>query len=252
MARNQNGFAHLPSLLLVVLVLVSAVFVGYRVVNDKSASSIAYEGTLVKTNCSATRCISYQLKAGKKVYDLVLKSTPQIASGSQVKVEGSQSTSASSGNSIDVSSIAPANLSPSLPATTKGGSTNAGQVMITNANNGQTINLTAGQQLVVTLIATKWLDPPATGKIESNQSAWSLSSSNQSVLGATSINHSTTSGSLVGEEIETTTGYFSAESVGSTKVSGTSSNSPDCGPKTMCPQYIALLHYSVTVNVSAS
>lgn len=258
---GQNGIAHVGVVLVALVVAAGIAFAVNRVV-ENIKTIVAYEGTLVKVTCSASKsCSAYELKTSSKVYALDLKSNPGLNPGSQVKVTGTlPGNSNKSASTIDVSSItpvpnsAPANNSSNTgaaPSSSNGSSeTNAGSMLtISNANNGQTITLHLNEKLTVVLTATNSTIPPPPGKSVSRQTAWSLNSKNLAILNRSSYTQTTSSNNSLNQITYTTTAEFTPESSGETSVFGSSSVSPVCAPTTICPDYITELSYIVTVNV---
>jgi hypothetical protein len=259
---DQQGFMHYALLFGLLIAIVGAIgYVGYRTFRT---IDVSYKGTLKQQICHSIDkgCTTYSLTTPSKTYKLVLPTKPNIASGTEVTVTGTTKTSSmqASQPTISVSKITPLSAPNSSSATSqqKGNTTalNTGQpstVTVTNANNGQTIDLKTGQSLVVNLSSQSWttLSP---GQEEKSQSQWnSFTSSNTAVLqtsGTTVYSKSPgpTSGSV--ENLSSQT-YMSLDS-GVSTVKAESSVSFVCGANTSCPQFMSIVPYSITVNISPS
>ncbi len=249
----RSVFVHVSTIFLVVLIAVAAVFVGYRIVNTDS-SLTTFSGTLYKDRCSNPECNSYKLITIGRTYNLVLKTKPNIATGSRVNVVGSQKTTSGGVDGIIVSTITPQSSISKTVALANSKSdtpTNTYQLILTNANNHQTVNLVQGEKLIVSLVAVKWINHLLPDEVYSSQNAWSLHNNNLFVMQTAKINQSESPGYLVGEKIETTTGYFIAKNVGIAIIDGKSTGRSLCGPNTLCPQLASNLNYSVIIDVKA-
>lgn len=141
----------------------------------------------------------------------------------------------------------------SAPATTPSVVVAPAKQRITNANNGQTITVRPGTDLVVDLSNVYWVEGtvPA-GQSEASMSEWqNFSSSTPTVLSlvgkpAYTLVRSTTSADFNGTSSQT----YKALSKGTTTIKASSITEFVCGRGIACPTIAKANYYSVTVHVA--
>lgn len=223
--KNQFGVKHPVFAIVAAAIVVTSSIIGYNSYQSHHAN--AYKKTALKIGQTAS-----------------LSSTSGAATVSDAKinpVEKSNFPPALPGAAIATTSptaIAP----PALTAPILLG--------LTNASNGQTIHVKVGQSFEVDLSNVSWSQVPA-GQTESSQSPWTdFNSSNTAVLnliGDTS--YSSMPGSAPGSTDGSSSQSYNALSPGTSDITAQSSTNDECGPGTICPNFVMVNSFSVTIVV---
>jgi hypothetical protein len=104
-------------------------------------------------------------------------------------------------------------------------------VTATDADNGKTLHLTVGQFVYLQLSNSAWtFNPPTNPAVMKFLSTTAAAPTTQHPTGATMSE-------------------YKALSPGSASIAATAVIRPVCNARTMCPQYIAVTHYSITIDV---
>jgi hypothetical protein len=248
-SKGRSGFRHIALAIVAVAVIGGSGIIGYYAYQAQHTDS--YKSTAFKQECSTitVNCGSYSLKTTTKASNTTPQTKPITLANAMIN--GTSKSNVLPPPVLNPTVIAPSPIADQSTSTSPSPDITTPILLeLTNASNGQTVHVTAGQSFVVDLSNVSWSQAPA-NQTEPSQSTWSdFSSSDTAVLGLVGgTSYSSVPGSASGSSNGSSEQSYQALSPGTSDITAQSSMNDVCGLGTECPQFVLLLPFEVTIIV---